>query len=57
MTIAVPMAVIVLFILFALVLFFWVLLHMLMVVMVGVIRIQSDAHVSAQAGNRDMSWK
>lgn len=51
------MAFIVIFILFALVLFFWVPLHMLMVVMVGVIRIQSDAHVSAQAGNRDMSWK
>lgn len=41
----------------ALVFFFGVFPHMLMVVVVGVLRIQSDADVGSHAGSREMSWQ
>ena len=41
----------------ALVFFFGVFPHMLMVVVVGVLRIQTDADVGPQAGSREMRRK
>lgn len=54
-TIPVSMVVVIVdFVLFAFVLLFWILLHMLMIVIVRVFRIQSDAYIASQAGNREM---
>jgi len=53
-TIAVPMSILATL---ALVFFFGVLLHMVMVVIVRVLRIQPDADVGSQAGYREMSRK
>ncbi len=41
----------------ALVFFFGVFPHMLMIVVVGVLRIQSNADVGSQAGRREVSRK